>query len=123
MTPTISRIRIMDITIQRLSPGDGVTFPTAGDTVVIHYVGTLTEGGAKFDSSRDRNDPFRTKIGVGQVIKGWDLGIPQLSKGEKAVLICPSDLAYGDRGFPPVIPAGASLTFEVELIDVRRATS
>jgi len=85
--------------------------------VSIHYVGTLTDG-SKFDSSRDRHDPFVTQIGVGKVIKGWDEGVPQLSLGEKAILTCEPDYAYGARGFPPVIPPNATLKFEVELLRI-----
>lgn len=80
-------------------------------------VGTLLDG-SKFDSSRDRGTPFQTKIGVGQVIKGWDEGVPQLSLGEKAVLTATPDYAYGARGFPPVIPPNSTLKFEVELIKI-----
>jgi FK506-binding protein 1 len=72
----------------------------------MHYTGTLTNGN-KFDSSVDRGQPFVTQIGVGRVIKGWDEGVPQLSLGEKAVLTCTPDYAYGERGFPPVIPANS----------------
>ncbi|KAI0004566.1 hypothetical protein BJV74DRAFT_875763 [Russula compacta] len=107
----------MGVTIRSIQPGDGVTFPKRGDTITIHYVGTL-EDGKKFDSSRDRNSPFVTKIGVGQVIKGWDEGVPQLSVGQKAVLTVTADYAYGARGFPPLIPANATLNFEVELLKV-----
>ncbi|KAL3464689.1 hypothetical protein BJX64DRAFT_254098 [Aspergillus heterothallicus] len=108
----------MGVEIERISPGDGVNFPKPGDLVTIHYVGTLVSDGSKFDSSRDRNDPFKTKIGAGRVIKGWDEGVPQLSIGEKANLICSPDFAYGARGFPPVIPANATLKFEVELLAI-----
>ncbi|KAG9007524.1 FK506 binding protein proline rotamase rapamycin-binding protein [Tulasnella sp. JGI-2019a] len=87
------------------------------DKVTIHYVGTLTDG-TKFDSSRDRNDPFVTEIGVGKVIKGWDEGVVQLSVGQKAVLTCTPDYAYGSRGFPPVIPPNSTLRFEVELLKI-----
>lgn len=76
-------------------------------------VGTLQSNGSKFDSSRDRGQPFVTPIGVGRVIKGWDEGVPQLSLGQKARLICTPDYAYGARGFPPVIPANSTLIFEV----------
>ncbi|KAI7862730.1 FK506-binding protein 1A [Spinellus fusiger] len=107
----------MGVTVQSYSPGDGIHFPKKGDTVSMHYVGTLQDG-TKFDSSRDRNSPFTTKIGVGMVIKGWDEGVPQLSVGEKAKLICTSDYAYGDRGYPGVIPGGATLTFDVELLKI-----
>lgn len=97
--------------------GDGVNFPKQGDLVTIHYVGTL-ENGKKFDSSRDRGKPFQTNIGVGQVIKGWDEGIPQLSLGEKAILTIPGSKAYGDRGFPGLIPPNATLIFDVELLKI-----
>jgi len=107
----------MGVTIEKISPGDGKTFPKRGDTVTIHYVGTLSDG-KKFDSSRDRGDPFVTKIGVGQVIKGWDEGVPQLSLGQKALLVVTPDFGYGARGFPPVIPPNAILRFEVELMKI-----
>ncbi|KAF9360927.1 FK506 binding protein proline rotamase rapamycin-binding protein [Mortierella sp. NVP85] len=101
-----------------LQAGDGKTFPKAGQTVVMHYVGTL-DNGTKFDSSRDRNKPFVTQIGVGKVIQGWDEGVPQMSLGEKAILAITYDYAYGDDGYPPVIPAKANLNFEVELIEIK----
>ncbi|KAF5378680.1 hypothetical protein D9757_009542 [Collybiopsis confluens] len=105
------------VTIETLTAGDGKNFPKKGDTVHIHYVGTLTDG-TKFDSSRDRKDPFKTEIGVGKVIKGWDEGVPQLSLGQKAVLTATPDYAYGARGFPPVIPPNSTLKFEVELLKI-----
>ncbi|KAG1822847.1 uncharacterized protein BJ212DRAFT_832076 [Suillus subaureus] len=107
----------MGVSIETITPGDGKTFPKRGDTVTIHYVGTL-ENGTVFDSSRDRKDPFVTQIGVGKVIKGWDEGVPQLSLGQKANLIASSDYAYGSRGFPPVIPPHSTLKFEVELLKI-----
>ena len=91
----------MGVQVERITPGDGKTFPKPGDTVSIHYVGTLQSNGSKFDSSRDRGTPFKTRIGVGQLIRGWDEGVQQLSLGEKANLICSPDYAYGPRGFPP----------------------
>ncbi|KAJ8691783.1 FK506 binding protein proline rotamase rapamycin-binding protein [Pleurotus ostreatus] len=112
---------IMGVTVERITPGDGQTFPKTGDTVYIHYVGTLTNG-KKFDSSRDRGSPFKTLIGVGKVIKGWDEGVPQLSVGEKAILTCSADYAYGSRGFPPVIPPDSVLQFEVELLKIEPAS-
>ncbi|KAF9498995.1 peptidyl-prolyl cis-trans isomerase [Pleurotus eryngii] len=111
----------MGVTVERITPGDGKTFPKTGDTVFIHYVGTLTNG-KKFDSSRDRGSPFKTLIGVGKVIKGWDEGVPQLSVGEKAILTCSADYAYGSRGFPPVIPPDSVLQFEVELLKIEPAS-
>ncbi|WVQ98610.1 FK506-binding protein 1 [Kwoniella sp. CBS 9459] len=107
----------MGVTVDTISPGDGKTFPKPGDQVTIHYVGTLLDG-SKFDSSRDRGSPFVCRIGQGQVIKGWDEGVPQLSVGQKATLTCTPDYAYGARGFPPVIPANSTLKFEVELLKV-----
>ncbi|CAK5264144.1 unnamed protein product [Mycena citricolor] len=107
----------MGVTIEVLKQGDGVRFPQRGDHVTIHYVGTLLNGD-KFDSSRDRGNPFETEIGVGKVIKGWDEGVPQLSIGTKAKLTVTPDFAYGSRGFPPVIPPNSTLCFEVELLGI-----
>ncbi|VDC05714.1 unnamed protein product [Peniophora sp. CBMAI 1063] len=107
----------MGVTVQVINPGDGQNFPRPGDMVKIHYVGKLDDG-KKFDSSRDRNDPFLTQIGVGKVIKGWDEGVIQLSRGTKANLIVTPDYGYGARGFPPVIPPNATLHFEVELLEI-----
>jgi len=88
--------------------------PPSGSTVKVHYVGTLLDG-SKFDSSRDRPGFFEFTIGEGQVIKGWDVGVATMQKGEVAILTCRSDYAYGARGHPPTIPADATLKFEVEL--------
>lgn len=103
--------------IEIVQEGDGKTFPKAGDLVTIHYTGTL-ENGKKFDSSRDRGKPFQCTIGVGQVIVGWDTGIPKLSVGSRANLTIPGHEAYGPRGFPGLIPPNATLLFDVELIGV-----
>src|ERR1700758_354913 len=78
----------------------------AGDTVQVHYTGWLKDG-TKFDSSHDRRQPFSFQLGAGRVIKGWDEGVAGMKVGGKRKLIIPSDLAYGKRGFPPVIPADA----------------
>ena len=78
--------------------------------------GTLTDG-TEFDSSVSRNQPFTFTLGTGQVIKGWDLGFASMSKGEHAVLTIKSDYGYGDTGSPPKIPGGATLVFDVELIN------
>ena len=96
--------------------GGGTDGPCVGDTVYVHYVGTLLDG-SKFDSSRDRGERFEFKIGKGQVIKAWDMGVASMRRGELAVLTCRSDYAYGDHGSPPKIPGKATLVFEVELID------
>jgi FKBP-type peptidyl-prolyl cis-trans isomerase FkpA len=91
---------------------------TAGKKVVVHYTGTLTDG-TKFDSSHDRREPFVFALGAGQVIQGWDRGVAGMKVGGKRKLVIPADLAYGARGFPPVIPPNSTLVFEVELLDVR----
>jgi FKBP-type peptidyl-prolyl cis-trans isomerase FkpA len=91
---------------------------TAGKKVVVHYTGTLTDG-TKFDSSHDRREPFAFALGAGQVIQGWDRGVAGMKVGGKRKLVIPADLAYGARGFPPVIPPNSTMVFEVELLDVR----
>lgn len=98
-----------------LKEGSG-EMPKKGHEVVAHYVGTLASDGSKFDSSRDRDDPFKFQLGTGQVIKGWDVGFASMKKGEKAVLTIQSDYGYGSGGSPPKIPGGATLKFEVELL-------
>ena len=88
-----------------LVEGSGDASPPDGDEVVVHYVGTLNDGGEKFDSSRDRDDHFKFQIGQGSVIKGWDQGVATMKKGEKAILRCRSDYAYGDSGEHDRLPA------------------
>lgn len=105
---------------EELSPGDNVSFPTRGDTLVMHYVGKLAADGTVFDSSRDRGQPFQFQIGVGQVIKGWDEGVLRMSKGQKAVLHIPAVKGYGRSGAGAAIPPNADLIFEVELLDIIR---
>lgn len=90
----------------------------AGQTVVVHYTGWLVDE-SKFDSSKDRNQPFDFPLGGGRVIKGWDEGVAGMKIGGTRLLIIPSDLGYGDRGAGGAIPGGATLLFEVELLDLK----
>jgi peptidylprolyl isomerase len=90
----------------------------AGDTVIINYTGTLTNG-VKFDSSYDHNEPLAFKLGAGRVIKGWDKGVAKLRVGDHAILMIPGKLAYGLKGIPNVIPPDATLIFIVEVVDVK----
>ncbi|KAI7852722.1 hypothetical protein BDC45DRAFT_176591 [Circinella umbellata] len=89
-----------------------------GDLLSMHYTGTLFDTGAKFDSSVDRNQPLEFTLGKGQVIKGWDQGLKNMCVGEKRRLVIPPEFGYGDRGAGSAIPGGATLVFEVELMDV-----
>lgn len=102
-----------------LEQGDGVR-PKQGETVVVHYTGKLTND-TVFDSSVERGQPFSFKLGVGQVIKGWDEGIALLNVGDKAKFIIPPHLAYGEKGAGGVIGPNETLIFEVELLDVKQA--
>ena len=115
----ISELQIVDTV-----PGTGAE-ARAGMTVSVHYTGWLYEAGAsdrrgtKFDSSKDRNEPFDFPLGAGQVIPGWDQGVAGMKEGGTRVLTIPPALAYGPNGAGGVIPPNATLVFEVELLEVR----
>ncbi|WP_425148309.1 FKBP-type peptidyl-prolyl cis-trans isomerase [Deinococcus sp.] len=106
-----------ELKVEKYAEGNG---PQAqpGQTVSVHYTGTL-QNGQTFDSSRDRGQPIQFKLGQGQVIRGWDEGIAQLRVGDKAKLTIPAQMGYGERGIPGVIPGGATLIFDVELVDAK----
>jgi FKBP-type peptidyl-prolyl cis-trans isomerase len=105
--------------IKDLVVGKGPEAKT-GDTVKVNYVGTLADG-KEFDSSKKPGGkPFEVELGAGRVIKGWDQGLPGMKVGGKRKLTIPPSLAYGPRGFPGAIPPNATLTFEVELLEVKK---
>jgi len=106
---------------QVIKPGSSNQTPKKGQTVTVHYTGWLEKNGTtgkKFDSSVDRGKKFIFKIGVGQVIKGWDEGVMSMSIGEKRRLFIPHHLAYGERGIPGTIPPRSTLIFDVELFEI-----
>ncbi|MEA3295932.1 MAG: FKBP-type peptidyl-prolyl cis-trans isomerase [Patescibacteria group bacterium] len=105
-----------ELKIEVLEQGNGAKAKN-GDKVKVHYTGTL-ENGIKFDSSVDRGIPFEFVLGIGQVIQGWDLGVLGMKIGEKRKLTIPSELGYGSRGAGNLIPANATLIFEVELLEI-----
>lgn len=109
---TSSGLRYTDLVV-----GTGPS-PRTGQQVLVHYTGTL-ENGRKFDSSLDRGQPYPFRIGLGQVIAGWDEGVLTMKVGGKRKLIVPAKLGYGAGGYPPVIPPNATLIFEVELLQVK----
>ena len=108
---TASGLEYEDIT-----EGTGAS-PKQGQTAVVHYVGTLPNG-QKFDSSRDRGQPFEFPLGQGQVIQGWDIGVAGMKVGGSRTLIIPPEMGYGRRGAGGVIPPNAMLIFDVELLDL-----
>jgi FKBP-type peptidyl-prolyl cis-trans isomerase FkpA len=103
--------------IEELTVGTG-SQAQKGQLAVVHYTGWLTDG-TKFDSSKDRNDPFSFALGGGMVIKGWDEGVVGMKIGGKRKLTIPPHMGYGTRGAGGVIPPNATLVFEVELLDVK----
>ena len=105
-----------ELKTEDIKVGEG-TEVKKGDTVVMHYKGTLTDG-TQFDSSYDRGEPYETVIGVGQVIAGWDKGVPGMKIGGKPRLTIPPEMGYGESGSGP-IPPNATLIFEVELIEIK----
>ncbi|MFC1936597.1 FKBP-type peptidyl-prolyl cis-trans isomerase [Chloroflexota bacterium] len=102
---------------QQFTEGEG-SMIEAGQTAVVHYTGWLTEK-SKFDSSKDRGQPFSFKLGAGMVIKGWDEGVAGMKVGGTRLLIIPPEIGYGERGAGGVIPPGATLIFEVDLLEIK----
>ena len=111
--PSNEKLEIKDLVV-----GKGTEAKT-GDSVKVHYVGTLPDG-KEFDSSKKHNQPFDFELGAGRVIKGWDQGVAGMKIGGKRKLTVPPSLGYGARGFPPVIPPNSTLIFEVELLEVKK---
>jgi len=112
----------MTMQIATIENGDGVTFPQPGDRLSVHYVGMLAGNESVFDSSRDRGQPFEFTLGAGEVIQGWEAGLPQMSLGELARLVIPSMYGYGKEGVPDVIGPDEDLMFDIELLSVNGAS-
>lgn len=108
-----------ELVAEDLIVGDGKT-AEEGDTVKVQYVGVLRDGGKEFDTSWGKDDPFEFTLGQGQVIDGWDEGVPGMKEGGRRRLTIPADMAYGEAGSPPNIPANAPLVFVVDLKSVEK---
>ena len=120
-TKPVPRVSIVDnksteLKVTKIKEGDGVQ-PAHGQTVVVHYTGTLQDG-TKFDSSRDRNQPFEFPLGQGRVIKGWDQAFATMKVGARATITIPPELGYGSRDMGK-IPPNSTLIFDVELLEVK----
>mmetsp|Transcript_29992 Transcript_29992/g.28660 ORF Transcript_29992/g.28660 Transcript_29992/m.28660 type:complete len:117 (-) Transcript_29992:38-388(-) len=111
----------IDVYVETIKSGDGNNFPRQSDCVTVHYDAFLAGAkggmGEGFDSSRERGKPLRFKVGAEEVIPGLDLGIVQMSIGERATLAIPANLAYGPKGFPGRVPPNTNLIFDIELIN------
>ncbi len=112
-SPPPSELEVTD-----LSTGEGAE-ATSGSTVVVHYVGVAHSTGEEFDASYNRGEPLSFRLGVGQVIQGWDQGVTGMKVSGRRKLVIPPQLAYGDRGAGGVIKPGETLIFVVDLVDVR----
>lgn len=123
-TPENGLSNITSLQITNVKIGEGAE-AVSGRTVVVHYTGWLWSQsaagnrGTKFDSSRDRNEPFPFPLGAGRVIAGWDQGVAGMKVGGQRTLVIPPNMGYGPQGYPPVIPPNATLVFDVELLEVR----
>lgn len=106
-----------DLQVTDLTEGDGAE-ATVGATVLVHYVGVAHSTGEQFDASYDRGDPLKFRLGIGQVISGWDQGVTGMKVGGRRQLVIPPHLGYGDRGAGGVIKPGETLIFVVDLVDV-----
>ena len=111
--PANEKLGVKDVAV-----GKGAV-AASGDTVKVHYVGTLPDG-KEFDASKKHGQPFEFQLGQGRVIKGWDQGVVGMKIGGKRKLTVPPSLGYGARGFPPVIPPNSTLNFDIELLEVKK---
>lgn len=109
------------VSVETISAGDGKTYPSRGDRIAVHYVGTLASTGKVFDNSHSRG-PLKFIVGAGRVIRGWDEGFLKISLGERAKMYIASDFAYADKAAGP-IPPNSNLVFEVELVEINGKTA